>query len=113
LRDSLAMIRGFAREMGRELPAGFEVCVYYNINVNEDREAALAESKRFLDDYYTVNYTREYLERWCALGSPAECTANLKSFIDAGATTITLRLTGYDQKKQFKRVTEEVLPDLI
>ncbi len=113
LRDSLAKIRGFAHEMGRELPAGFEVCVYYNINVNEDREAALAESKRFLDDYYTVNYTREYLERWCALGSPAQCIANLKSFIDAGATTITLRLTGYDQKKQFKRVTEEVLPDLM
>ena len=61
LRDSLAMIRGYARELGRELPASFEVCNYYNINVNDDREAALAESKRFLDDYYTVNYTREYL----------------------------------------------------
>jgi alkanesulfonate monooxygenase SsuD/methylene tetrahydromethanopterin reductase-like flavin-dependent oxidoreductase (luciferase family) len=113
LRDSLAMIRGYARELGRELPANFEVCNYYNINVNDDREAALAESKRFLDDYYTVNYTREYLERWCALGSPAECIANLQSFIDAGVTTITLRLTGYDQKKQFKRVTEEVLPSLL
>ena len=45
-----------------------------------------------------MNYSREFLERWCALGSPAECIANLKSFIDAGATTITLRLTGYDQK---------------
>jgi len=103
----------YARELGRELPANFEVCNYYNINVNDDREAALAESKRFLDDYYTVNYTREYLERWCALGSPAECIANLQSFIDAGVTTITLRLTGYDQKKQFKRVTEEVLPSLL
>jgi alkanesulfonate monooxygenase SsuD/methylene tetrahydromethanopterin reductase-like flavin-dependent oxidoreductase (luciferase family) len=113
LRDSLAMIRGYARELGRELPANFEVCNYYNINVNDDREAALAESKRFLDDYYTVNYSREYLERWCALGSPKECIANLQSFIDAGVTTITLRLTGYDQKKQFKRVTEEVLPSLM
>ncbi len=113
LRESLALIRGYAREMGRELPASFEVCVYYNINVNENREAALAESKRFLDSYYTVDYSREFLERWCALGSPAECIANLKSFIDAGATTITIRLTGYDQKQQFKRVTEEVLPSLM
>ena len=113
LRESLAMIRGYAREMGRELPANFEVCNYYNINVNEDREAALAESKKFLDSYYTVNYTREFIERWCALGSPEECIANLRAFIDAGATTITLRLTGYDQKHQFKRVTEEVLPSLM
>jgi alkanesulfonate monooxygenase SsuD/methylene tetrahydromethanopterin reductase-like flavin-dependent oxidoreductase (luciferase family) len=60
-----------------------------------------------------VDYSREFLERWCALGSPAECIANLRSFIDAGATTITLRLTGYDQKHQFKRVTEEVLPSLM
>jgi len=25
---------------------------------------------------------------------------------------MTLRLTGYDQKRQFKRVTEEVIPTL-
>ncbi|HEV2169879.1 MAG TPA: LLM class flavin-dependent oxidoreductase [Candidatus Binatus sp.] len=113
LRDSLATIRGYASEMGRELPPSFEVCIYHNINVNEDREAALAESKRFLDSYYSVNYARPFLERWVTLGSPAECIASLRGFIDAGATTITLRLTGYDQAAQFKRVTEEVLPALM
>jgi alkanesulfonate monooxygenase SsuD/methylene tetrahydromethanopterin reductase-like flavin-dependent oxidoreductase (luciferase family) len=113
VRESLAMIRGYARELGRELQSDFEVCIYHNINVNEDREAALAESKQFLDSYYTVDYSREFLERWVALGSPAQCIANLRSFTEAGATTITLRLTGYDQKGQFKRVTEEVLPGLV
>jgi alkanesulfonate monooxygenase SsuD/methylene tetrahydromethanopterin reductase-like flavin-dependent oxidoreductase (luciferase family) len=112
LRESFAAIRGYAREMVRELPDSFEVCVYHNINVNEDREAALAESKRFLDSYYSVNYARPFLERWVTLGTPADCIASLREFIDAGATTITLRLTGYDQAAQFKRVTEEVLPAL-
>lgn len=112
LRNSVEMIRGYGREIGRDLGPGFEVCLYYNINVNEDREAALAESKRFLDSYYTVDYSREFLEMWVALGSPAQCIENLRRFIDAGATTITLRLAGYDQKRQFKRVTEEVLPAL-
>jgi alkanesulfonate monooxygenase SsuD/methylene tetrahydromethanopterin reductase-like flavin-dependent oxidoreductase (luciferase family) len=113
LRDALATIRGYARETGRDLPPTFEVCVYHNINVNEDREAALLESKRFLDSYYSVNYARPFLERWVTLGSPADCIASLRGFIDAGATTITLRLTGYDQASQFKRVTEEVLPSLM
>lgn len=113
LRKSVAMIRGYGREIGRDLGPGFEICLYYNINVNEDREAALAESKRFLDSYYTVDYPREFLEMWVALGSPAQCIENLRRFIDAGATTITLRLAGYDQKRQFKRVTEEVLPALM
>jgi alkanesulfonate monooxygenase SsuD/methylene tetrahydromethanopterin reductase-like flavin-dependent oxidoreductase (luciferase family) len=112
VRGSYAAIRNYAREAGRELPHSFEVCIYHNINVNEDREAALAESKRFLDSYYSVNYSRQFLELWVALGSPAECIANLRSYIEAGATTITLRLTGYDQAAQFKRVTEEVIPAL-
>jgi alkanesulfonate monooxygenase SsuD/methylene tetrahydromethanopterin reductase-like flavin-dependent oxidoreductase (luciferase family) len=109
VRRSLAMIHSYARELGRELPPNFEVCVYYNINVNENREAALAESKHFLDAYYTTDYSREFLESWVAMGSPAQCIENIRGFLDAGATTITLRITGYDQKKQFKRVTEEVL----
>jgi alkanesulfonate monooxygenase SsuD/methylene tetrahydromethanopterin reductase-like flavin-dependent oxidoreductase (luciferase family) len=112
LRRSLTMIRSYADELGRKLPANFEVCLYYNINVNEDREAALAESKRFLDAYYTTDYSREFLESWVAMGSPAQCIENIRGFIDAGATTITLRITGYDQKKQFKRVTQEVLAAL-
>jgi alkanesulfonate monooxygenase SsuD/methylene tetrahydromethanopterin reductase-like flavin-dependent oxidoreductase (luciferase family) len=110
VRSSIEMIRGYAREEGRTLPDNFEVCVYYNINVNEDRNFALEESKRFLDSYYGVSYHRAMLELWVAMGSPAQCIENIRRFVDAGATTITLRLTGYDQKRQFKRVTEEVLP---
>ncbi len=112
LRESLAMIKGFAKEMGRTLGDDFEVALYYNINVNEDRNAAFAESKKFLDTYYTVDYAPAFLNNWVAMGSPAECIQKIRAFADAGATTITLRLTGYDQKKQFKRVTEEVLPAL-
>jgi alkanesulfonate monooxygenase SsuD/methylene tetrahydromethanopterin reductase-like flavin-dependent oxidoreductase (luciferase family) len=113
LRRSLEMIKGYAREQKRALPANFEVAVYYNINVNEDRKAAFAESKKFLDSYYTADYHADFLNMWVAMGSPAECIQNIRQFIDAGATTITLRLTGYDQKHQFKRVTEEVLSALL
>ena len=34
------------------------------------------------------------------------------AFIEAGATTVTLRMAAYDQKGQFERVTREVLPAL-
>jgi alkanesulfonate monooxygenase SsuD/methylene tetrahydromethanopterin reductase-like flavin-dependent oxidoreductase (luciferase family) len=110
VRWSIDRIRAYATEIGRALPPDFETCVYYNINVNEDREAAFAETKRFLDTYYGVDYSREFLERWVAFGSPQECIDNLRGFVEAGGTTITLRLTGYDQERQFRRVTEEVLP---
>jgi alkanesulfonate monooxygenase SsuD/methylene tetrahydromethanopterin reductase-like flavin-dependent oxidoreductase (luciferase family) len=96
-------------EEGRELGSDFEVALYYNINVNEDHEAALQESKRFLDAYYTTDFTRARLENWVALGSPQQCIDKLQAFIQAGATTITLRLTSYSQGYQFERVTNEVL----
>jgi alkanesulfonate monooxygenase SsuD/methylene tetrahydromethanopterin reductase-like flavin-dependent oxidoreductase (luciferase family) len=113
VRQCIRMIHDYAREEGHSLGDQFEACVYYNINVNEDRAHALEESKRFLDSYYSVNYHRDLVEAWVAMGSPAECIHNIREYIESGATTITLRLTGYDQKHQFKRVTEEVLPSLL
>jgi alkanesulfonate monooxygenase SsuD/methylene tetrahydromethanopterin reductase-like flavin-dependent oxidoreductase (luciferase family) len=110
VQTSLAMIRGYAREMGRELKPDFEVAIYHNINVDEDRDRAFAESKRFLDSYYSVDYRPDMLQRWVAAGSPSQCIQSLQEFTDAGATTILLRVTGYDQKRQFRRVTEEILP---
>jgi alkanesulfonate monooxygenase SsuD/methylene tetrahydromethanopterin reductase-like flavin-dependent oxidoreductase (luciferase family) len=106
----LSIIKGYAAEEGRELGDEFEACLYYNINVNEDREAAFEESKRFLDAYYFVDYDRELLNKWVAHGSPQECIEQIQEFVDAGATTVTLRMAAYDQKRQFGRVTREVLP---
>ena len=109
--EYLDEIRGYAQqERGEPLPTDYEVAIYYNINVNENRQQALEESKRFLDAYYTTDYARDYLEMWVALGSPEQCIEDIQAFINAGATTITLRLAGYDQQHQYQRVTEEVLP---
>jgi alkanesulfonate monooxygenase SsuD/methylene tetrahydromethanopterin reductase-like flavin-dependent oxidoreductase (luciferase family) len=110
--EHLSLIRSYAEEEGRDLGEDFEACLYYNINVGEDREAALDEAKRFLDAYYYTDYDRERLKRWVAYGSAQECAEQIRTFIDAGATTVTLRMAAYDQKNQFERVTGEVLPAL-
>ncbi len=111
-RASVERIRSYAAELGRELPANFEFALYYNINVNEDPEEAFAESKRFLDSYYDFDFPPAVVDRWVAYGPPEACIEKLMAFARAGATTITLRLTAYDQRAQFKRVTEEVLAKL-
>jgi alkanesulfonate monooxygenase SsuD/methylene tetrahydromethanopterin reductase-like flavin-dependent oxidoreductase (luciferase family) len=110
VQTSLAMIRQYAREMGHELKPDFEVAIYHNINVDENRDRAFAEAKRFLDSYYSVDYRQDMLKLWVAAGSPAQCAQSLQRYVEAGATTILLRVAGYDQKRQFKRITEEVLP---
>jgi alkanesulfonate monooxygenase SsuD/methylene tetrahydromethanopterin reductase-like flavin-dependent oxidoreductase (luciferase family) len=73
-------------------------------------DRAFAEAKRFLDSYYSVDYRKDMLKLWVAAGSPAQCVQSLQGYVEAGATTILLRVAGYDQERQFKRVTEEILP---
>ena len=105
-------IFAYAKDYGRSFEK-LPCALYFNININGDREAAFQESKRYLDMYYTTDYTRAQIENWAALGSPTECIEHIQSFIDAGATDILLRLPSWDQKGQFKRCVEEVLPHFL
>ncbi len=105
----LADVREKARELGRN-PEDLETSLYHNINVNEDRDAALAESKRFLDTYYMMDFPMDRVESWTAAGSPAECIEHLNAYARMGIDTIGLRCTAWDQFGQLRRVIEEVLP---
>lgn len=94
---------------GRD-PASFGNIEYHNININPDRNAALAESKRFLDEYYGPVFSAEMVEPWTAAGTPEQCAAHLRQLADDGAKAVTLRITSWDQKGQFERLVNEVLP---
>ena len=50
------------------------------------------------------------LNLWVAMGTPDQCIADIQKYVDAGATTITLRLVGYDQQAMYDKVVNEVLP---
>ena len=102
----------YAEDYGRSFE-GLPCSLYYNININEDREAAFQESKTYLDQYYSVDYKREVVENWVALGSPEQCIQQLQTFVDAGATDILLRIPSWDQRGQFRRLVEEVLPHFL
>ncbi len=112
LRENLADIHRYADDAGRELGDDFEVCLYYNIHVCDDRNAGLETTAAYLRDYYGVDYDRDFIERWVAVGDAARCIDEIAKFVDAGATTVTLRLIGMDEHSQFQRVTEDVLPAL-
>ena len=51
-----------------------------------------------MDQYYSVDYKREVVENWVALGSPDQCIRQLQTFVDAGATDILLRIPSWEQK---------------
>jgi alkanesulfonate monooxygenase SsuD/methylene tetrahydromethanopterin reductase-like flavin-dependent oxidoreductase (luciferase family) len=108
-RSQWQTILGMAAEEGRD-PASLGSALYHNININEDRNAALEESKAFLDKYYTANFSGRFVEAWTAAGTPAQCAEQLRAYFAAGLSHVTLRMTSWDQLGQFQRFVNEVVP---
>ena len=110
-RQQWGRITALAREEGRDA-ATLGNALYHNLNINEDRQAALAETKTFLDTYYTTNFSSAFVEGWTAAGSPKQCIEELQAYSDAGVQHVCLRLTSWDQQGQLKRFLQEVAPAL-
>ena len=108
-RQQWARIAAMAREEGRD-PARLGSALYHNININEDRQAALEESKAFLDAYYTSRFSPAFVEGWTVAGSPKQCIAELSAYFEAGVGHMALRLTSWDQRGQLARFLEEIAP---
>jgi alkanesulfonate monooxygenase SsuD/methylene tetrahydromethanopterin reductase-like flavin-dependent oxidoreductase (luciferase family) len=107
-----ARVQEYAQEEGRTL-ADESTCLYHNINVNPNEDAAMAETKKFLDLYYAANFTPERIREWCALGSVDQCVDQLRAWKGSGMGEITMRLCSWDQEKQFDLVVNEVLPQVL
>jgi alkanesulfonate monooxygenase SsuD/methylene tetrahydromethanopterin reductase-like flavin-dependent oxidoreductase (luciferase family) len=104
VQTSLAMIHGYSREMGHELKPDFEVAIYHNINVNEDRDGAFAESKRFLDSYYSVDYRQDMLRLWVAAGSPTHCVQSLQRYLIRVAPGLDQQAAALRQRRPDRRL---------
>jgi alkanesulfonate monooxygenase SsuD/methylene tetrahydromethanopterin reductase-like flavin-dependent oxidoreductase (luciferase family) len=110
-RQQWARVTAMAREEGRD-PSALGSALYHNIHVDEDRQRALTETKKFLDTYYTSNFSASFVEGWTVAGSPTECVAQLRAYFEAGVGHMALRLTSWDQKGQLRRFLEEVAPNV-
>jgi alkanesulfonate monooxygenase SsuD/methylene tetrahydromethanopterin reductase-like flavin-dependent oxidoreductase (luciferase family) len=110
-RSQWARITAMAREEGRD-PSRLGSALYHNININEDRQAALEESKTFLDTYYTSKFSPAFVEGWTVAGSPKQCVDGLRAYFEAGLGHVALRFTSWDQEGQLRRFLDEVAPAL-
>jgi alkanesulfonate monooxygenase SsuD/methylene tetrahydromethanopterin reductase-like flavin-dependent oxidoreductase (luciferase family) len=109
--QQFARVRAMTREEGRD-PAALGSALYHNINVNEDRDAALAEAKAFLDAYYTSKFSPQFVEQWTVAGGPKECADQLRAYTATGLGHMALRLASWNQRGQLARFLGEVVPAL-
>jgi alkanesulfonate monooxygenase SsuD/methylene tetrahydromethanopterin reductase-like flavin-dependent oxidoreductase (luciferase family) len=110
-REQWARVTAMAREEGRD-PARLGSALYHNININEDRAAALEETKTFLDAYYSSKFSPAFVEQWTIAGPPSRCIEELRAYFAAGLGHMALRLGSWDQQGQLRRFLDEVAPAL-
>lgn len=113
LREAWTSLAQTLEEYGRD-PTSFPRTLYYNVNINESKAKALEESKKFLDTYYMMDFPEPLLDAlWVAAGPVEECADRLRALAEAGANGIALRFASWDQRGQFRRVADELLPRLM
>ena len=102
-------IHGYAAEYGRDF-APLPHCHYYAIAIGSDREAALEQTKVYMDRYYGLDHSRTYIEGSTAIGSPDQCRDAIAAYAEAGATDVLLRFPPVETRAQIDRFVHEVLP---
>jgi len=105
----IADLREKATDAGRD-PRSISTHLYHNVNLTDDVETATAESKKFLDLYYTTDYSQEQVRGWVAQGTAADVIERLKMYEGLGFDGVTLRITSWNQRGQLARLIDEVLP---
>lgn len=108
----LADIKQRLAAAGRDR-ATFTCSAYVNVNIGDDRDLAFAETKRFLDTYFSADSSREHIEEWSAFGPADECAKYLRRYREAGVDELIVRCASWSQAEQVRRLTEEVLPLLL
>jgi alkanesulfonate monooxygenase SsuD/methylene tetrahydromethanopterin reductase-like flavin-dependent oxidoreductase (luciferase family) len=104
-----ALIRRVARDAGRPTDR-MESALHLMVNINDDRSAALEESVKFLQTYYSPAMTREYIADWLACGPPAAVVDKIRAYVEVGCTTPILRFASWNQKAQLTRALADVMP---
>jgi alkanesulfonate monooxygenase SsuD/methylene tetrahydromethanopterin reductase-like flavin-dependent oxidoreductase (luciferase family) len=110
LIERLRLLRELAEEAGRPLPAAFPVCVYLNVNVDDDEDDALADAITTWQGETARVITPELVREAAAVGPAARCAERIEELAQAGATDIMVGLLSADPKRVMRRFTASVLP---
>jgi len=97
-----------AARRGRTV-AGFPLCVYTTVRMDDDAQAAERFTTEFLAAYYGGGV---HSRGTMGLGPADAVITTLRRYAAAGVTDLCVRFVGDDQLDQLERFTREVLPAL-
>ena len=103
-----AKIDDYAKEYGRTGKLGVSA-LYATFNILNDAEKARDQGWRWMENFFGAQ--RNNLgHHFTIFGTPKECATLLKSYADAGLTTIIARIASDDVRGQARMLFDEVRP---
>ena len=103
-----AKIDDYAKEYGRTGKLGVSA-LYATFNILNDAEKARDQGWRWMENFFGAQ--RNNLgHHFTIFGTPKECATLLKSYADAGLTTIIARIASDDVRGQARMLLDEVRP---
>jgi alkanesulfonate monooxygenase SsuD/methylene tetrahydromethanopterin reductase-like flavin-dependent oxidoreductase (luciferase family) len=106
----LRLLRELAAAAGRPLPPDFPVCVYLNVNVDDDAGRALSDAVATWQGETARTITPGLVRAVAAVGPAGHCAQRIAALAAAGATDIMVGLLSAHPKRQLSRITEQLLP---
>jgi probable F420-dependent oxidoreductase len=106
-RDNLEAIRGHAEKAGRK-DVAFKTTTFIFTILGDDYDKCHESAASMLKMIYNVDF-EEAAHKYCLLGRPEDCLAQMQRFVDAGSRGFILSpLMAADEF--LRRATDELLP---
>ena len=109
LKRRLGQLHEIAAAAGRPLPPDFPVCVYLNVNVDDDAGRALADAVATWQGETVRSVTPDLVREVAAVGPPGHCAQRIAELAASGATDIMVGLLSSDPRRQLDRITGQLL----
>ena len=107
--ESLRTVRNLALDLGRGHNA-VQGALFAFLTVDRDGARARRVSIETVSGYYKQDFQRH--QRYLVAGTPGECSARLREYQEAGASSIQLNIACPDDEEEamLRLVVEEILP---
>lgn len=113
LAESVDKVKGFADEMGRELPEDFAFTTFMYVSMHDDVQEARNRAIEQLSYRFNMPFEK-IVDKYCAYGPAERIISELQTYVDAGTNHIIVGLVMPEEERMdhVAKFAEEILPAL-
>ena len=111
--ESVDKVKGFANDIGRELPSDFAFTTFLYVSMGDDVNEARDKAIEQLSYRFNMPFEK-IVDKYCAYGPADKIISELKTYVDAGTNNLIVALVMPEEERMdyLAKFAEEILPAL-